>query len=513
MSIKFIKLSDAKGTIMLQGTASDVGKSMIVTALCRILSKNNKISPFKSWNMSLNSYVTNNGGEIGIAQALQARAAGEEPSVNMQPILVKPKGDGESQVIMKGKPLGDFNYSNTKNYVKKAKENIQEALNELLSEYEYIVMEGAGSPVEVNRKKEDLANMTTAKMLETPVILVTNIDRGGALASIVGTLKLMEPEERELVKGIIINKFRGDYDLLKPGIDFLEDYTGKPVVGVIPYIEDVRLPEEDSASLERKLKTDKNKIDIGIIKLPHMSNFTDFKSLEFEPDVNLKNIYQRKSLKKIDLIIIPGTKTTTKDLNYLKESGLDWAINSASNNGVPVIGICGGYQMMGQELVDQFNSEGKIKRIEGLGLLPVKTNFLPDKTTQQVKAEIHSKLPLLKGLNRVTISGYEIHMGKTNYIGNNKSVFTIRKRSEKDVNIKDGAFNEERNCFGTYIHGLFNNDKFRRQLLNNIRESKGLKKLTVKQSSYHRIMEEEFDRLANIISKNLDLDYIHKLLT
>lgn len=503
-------------SVMIQGTASDVGKSLIVTALCQKLSQDNKVSPFKSWNMSLNSYVTEDGGEIGTAQALQAKAAGEKPSVEMQPILVKPKGDGKSQVILKGEPLGDFKYSDSKKYLKKAKNNIEEALNRLWEEYEYIIMEGAGSPVEINRKEEDLANMATAKINNTPVILVANIDRGGALASIVGTLRLLDPKERRLVRGIIINRFRGDFDLLKPGLEFLKEYTGIPVIGVIPYIEDINLPKEDSASLKKGLEDKTNEIKIGVINLPHMSNFTDFKSLEFEVDINLKYIKDPRKLERLDLIIIPGTKTTTKDLTYLKKSGLAEAIINASERGISVIGICGGYQIMGQKLIDNYNHEGDIKNIDGMGLLPVKTTFLSDKTTHQVKAELNSKLSLFKGLDNEILSGYEIHMGKTEYIGksgtDNGSVFTIKKRSGKKVLLEDGAFNEKRDCFGTYIHGLFDNDRFRRELLNNLREKKGLDRLKEEQSFYDQKIEDEIDRLSEIITRNIDIDYIKELM-
>ena len=506
--------NNKQGTIMLQGTASDVGKSLIVTALCRILSNQNKtVAPFKSWNMSLNSYVTPGGGEIGIAQALQAKAAGQKPQVDMQPILVKPKGDGVSQVILKGKPAGDCKYDNKTDYLADAEKTIKESLSNLLEKYDNVIMEGAGSPVEINRKNKDLANMKVAKMYNTPVILVANIDRGGALASIVGTLRLLEPEERKLVQGIIINKFRGDIDLLKSGIDFLENYTGKPVLGVIPYIRDLKLPEEDSASLQNGLSdTVKEDIQIGVINLPHMSNFTDFKALEMEFDVHLSYINDSSRVNKMDLIIIPGTKTTTKDLKYIKKNGLDKAIIQSASKGVPVIGICGGYQMLGKTLLDRHQTEGQINQLKGLGLLPIETEFLPEKTTHQVKATINNRSDLLSEITDKEINGYEIHMGQTNYLDDINYVFKIEKQSGHDVSIKDGAINKTGNCFGTYIHGLFDNDSFRRGILNKIRKRKGLNPLSGKHSSYNQMIEGELDRLSEIVRDNLDMNYIRNLL-
>ncbi len=509
-------LQFAKKMIMLQGTASDTGKSFIVTALCRILARNNKkVSPFKSWNMSLNSYVTGDGGEIGIAQAIQAKAAGEEPVISMQPILVKPKGNGLSQVIMNGKPLGDFKYGENDNqYVKEAKKIIKNSLDRLKKRYEYVIIEGAGSPAEINRKNEDLANMIVAKFYSTPVILVADIDKGGVFASLVGTMELLEPEERNLVRGFIINKFRGDIDILQPGIDFLERRTGKPVIGVIPYIDNVKLPEEDSASLILKNlhNREKNNIKIGVINLPHISNFTDFKSLELENHVSLKYINNVEEMTDIDMIIIPGTKTTTADLNYLKKSGLSEKISEAADKGIPVIGICGGYQMMGETLLDKYQTEGGIREIQGLGLLPVDTKFLPGKTTHQVKAEFNIKPPVFKDITDDQLTGYEIHMGETYYKDNAKPLFIIKERSRKQVSVGDGAFSTEGNCFGTYMHGLFNNDNFRKGILNMLRMNKGLKLLDGDETSYYDKMEEEFERLADIVGRNLDMDYLYSLL-
>ena len=506
-------MNTTSNTIMIQGTSSDVGKSLINTALCRILARDNKkVAPFKSWNMSLNSYVTPAGGEIGIAQVFQAQAAMTKATVDMQPILVKPKGDGLSQVIVRGKPIADLDYrTQDKDYIKKAMKVINKSLNNLQHEYDFIIMEGAGSPAEINRKNRDLANMKVARLNKTPVLMVANIDKGGVFASIVGTLDLLEPDERELIKGIIINKFRGDYNVLKPGIDLLEEYIDKPVLGVIPYLEDIQLPKEDSASLKDDLKLVKEKdLNIGIIRLPHISNFTDFRSLEYEPDVNLTYIRKPEELKDIDLVIIPGTKSTTQDLKYIKSNKIAEKIKTMAARGKYIIGICGGYQMMGKSLIDEYQTEGKIKKIEGLAVLSVETSFLPDKKTHQVKARIYDENKLFP--KNEIIKGYEIHMGESKYLNTASPFFNILERSGKKVQIKDGAINDTGNCFGTYLHGLFNNDRFRRELLNKLRVNKGLKRLTNNSTSYHRKIELELDKLADTIRKNIDMKYIYSLL-
>lgn len=507
------KVIDNK-TIMIQGTASDVGKSMIATALCRIFARNSlKVAPFKSWNMSLNSAVTAGGGEVGIAQVIQAEAAGVEPVVDMQPILVKPKGNGLSQVIVRGKPIGDMGQQKDSKYMKMALKNIELALNKLRENNDIVVMEGAGSPVEINVKDWDLANMRVAGLFNSPVILVTDVDRGGALAALVGTLRLMEEEERELVKGLIINRFRGDFDLLKPGIDFLEEYTDKPVLGVIPYLKDIRLPEEDSASLSGAKSTEQGELKIGVIELPHMSNFTDFSSLSLAEDVSLEYINDPLAVNELDLIIIPGTKSTTSDLEYIKDKGLALEIQFSARKGVPVIGICGGYQMMGQFLYDSYHTEGDKEEIKGLGLLPVKTHFLAEKITHQVKAIIRGGPLLLQGLKGKEIRGYEIHMGESSYTdkGNKSFIFNIFSRSDKCVKIEDGSLSQNRLHFGTYLHGLFNNDRLRNTLLNNLRLRKGL--APIKRSlTYQKGLIADYDKLADIVEDSLDMDLIYNLL-
>jgi len=501
-------------TIMVQGTASDVGKSIIATALCRIFSRNKyRVAPFKSWNMSLNSFVTPEGGEIGIAQAIQAWAAGINPTVDMQPVLIKPKGYGLTQVIFRGKAVGDMGYKKDDSYLKEAFKIIKTSLEKLRKANDIVVMEGAGSPVEINVKKWDLANMKIARLFNSPVLLVTDIDRGGALASLVGTLRLLEDEERELVKGLIINRFRGDIDLLKPGIDFLEEYTGKPVLGVIPYFTDFYLPEEDTASLKQFSGSDKKDIEIAVIKLPHLSNFTDFTPLLTERDLYLKYVDYAGDLNNPDLIIIPGSKNTTADLKYLSERGLAQKIIQAGRKGTPVIGICGGYQMMGEKLYDPEYTEGDREEMNGLGLLPIETYFLREKTTHQVKARLTARTELLKGLEGEEIQGYEIHMGKSNYLisGSEKCLFSITSRSNEEVLIADGCVSEDGMHFGTYIHGLFNNDQLRHRLLNNLRINKGLTAIE-RDNFYNQELITNYDKLADIVEKNLQMDIIYDLL-
>ena len=502
-------------TIMIQGTASDVGKSLITTAFCRIFSRQNfKVAPFKSWNMSLNSFVTPDGGEIGIAQALQAAAAGIKPTVDMQPILVKPRGEGSSQIILRGKPIGNIDNRKKASYLKRALTNIKKSLNKLRQKNDIVVMEGAGSPVEINVKKWDLANMKVAKMFNSPVIVVADIDRGGALASLVGTVSLMEPEERKLVQGFIINRFRGDIDLLKSGIEFLEEYTQIPVLGVIPYFKNINLPKEDSASLSRgnsksdSTSTDKD-IKIGVINLPHLSNFTDFLPLASEKDVNLIYINQVKQMKNLDLIILPGSKSTTGDLKYLKDKGFADKIKELSKKKIPVLGICAGYQMMGEMLSDPYHTEGETERIKGLGILPVATRFLPEKTTHQIKAKITGQASLLRGIEGEEIEGYEIHMGNSNNIHlesiNNKEnnkLFTICSRSGEKTNINDGIVAADGLHFGTYIHGLFNNDNLRKQFLENIRQLKGLSPID-RNYTFNQGLTADYDKLADVVVDNM----------
>ncbi|MGL5512486.1 MAG: cobyric acid synthase, partial [Sporomusa sp.] len=370
--------------IMLQGTSSHVGKSILTTALCRIFKQDgHKVTPFKSQNMALNSYVTKTGGEMGRAQVAQAEAAGLEPAVEMNPVLLKPTGNSCSQVIIMGKPVGNMSAKEYHlGYSLTALGVITECLDKLHNEFDVIVIEGAGSPAEVNLKANDVVNMRIAKLASAPVLLIADIDRGGALASVVGTLELLEPEERDLVKGIIINKFRGDINLLKPALDFLETKTGKPVLGVIPHLDRLGIDDEDSVSLENKQAPEKaGELDIAVLRLPKISNFTDFDALANESDVMLRYVRQGEAIGNPDLIILPGSKNTTEDLLYLRQHGYEQQLIGLVKAGTPVVGICGGYQMLGREVQDPDHTESDFDRVPGLGLIDCITVFAANKVT------------------------------------------------------------------------------------------------------------------------------------
>jgi adenosylcobyric acid synthase len=507
-------------TVMIQATSSDAGKSLFAAALCRIFSRRGiKTAPFKAWNMSLNSYVTKSGGEIGIAQALQAEAACLEPIVEMQPILIKAMGDGQAQVIIRGKADADISYSSQKNrYQKVFAEVIEESLQKMRRENDLVIIEGAGSPAEINRSGPDFANMFTAELSNSPVLLISNIDRGGSLASLVGTLKLLPEKHRKLVRGLIINKFRGDFELLKPALSFLNEYTSREVLGVIPYIKDLNLPEEDAASLKhRSVGKDKNRIRTAVIKLPRISNFSDFNSLRMEDDIYLEYVAEADKLNNFDMIIIPGSKTTTKDLEFLKNSGLAEKIKLEASRGTLVVGICGGFQMLGQSLIDPLQTEGGARRMEGLGLLQITTEFLPKKTTHQVEAEISQELKnsrIFKDFNfEEIVKGYEIHMGVTKYLEGSRPLLELKSRSGDEVSLIDGAVDIEGSCFGSYLHGLFDNDSFRSSLISCLKTRKNTAIKTDKEyrKSYQDQLQAELDRLADTVEKNVDVEKILKL--
>ncbi|MCK8817375.1 cobyric acid synthase [Natroniella sulfidigena] len=499
--------------IMLQGTASNVGKSILATALCRIFAEDGyRVAPFKAWNMALNSYVTKDGGEVGRAQAVQAKAAGIEIDVDMQPLLVKPKGGGLSQIIVRGKPIGDRGLDRkTEEYIDWAVEIIDQSLTELGQNYQVLVMEGAGAAAEINIKDQDLANMRIAKLNQTPVLLVADVDRGGALASVVGTLKLLEPEERKLVKGIILNKFRGDYELLKPGLDILEEKTGKPVVGVIPYFKGFKIPDEDAVVLDR-FDSEEAEIKIGVLKLPHISNFTDFDALAEEEEVMVDYITKNDELADYDALIIPGTKNTVADLLYLQEEGLAERITELAEQGMNIVGICGGYQILGTKLIDPELVEGTEEELPGLGLLDLETTFNQAKTTHQAEAVIESEVGFMANLASKEVTGYEIHMGQSKLGAEAVPFCRIEKRSQQEVEVIDGACNQSGSVWGTYLHGIFDNHHFRLSFINHLRQQKGLELLEVESDASQDKLEEGYQKLAAIVRENLDLDYIYQVL-
>ncbi len=505
-------------SIMLMGTSSHVGKSILTTALCRIFhQEGRKVVPFKAQNMALNSYVTKDGKEMGRAQVAQAEAAGLEPMVDMNPVLLKPTGNSCSQVIINGKAVGNMSAREYhKGYSLKAFGAVTEALARLQAEFDTLVIEGAGSPAEVNLKANDIVNMRVAKHLNAPVLLIADIDRGGALASLVGTLELLDEEERALVKGLIINKFRGDVTLLMPAVDFLEEKTGKPVLGIVPHIEDMGIDDEDSVSLDDKaVEQDQPQADlhIAVIQTPKISNFTDFDSLAAEPDVSLYYVKRAEELGNPDLIILPGSKNTTEDLLHLRECGLEAAIRAQVKAGTPLWGICGGYQMLGQKIADPLHTESQNDEVAGLGYLPMETTFAAEKLTSQVQAD--GQLNFLgRDIAVKGLYGYEIHTGETKFDGQIQHPFTIVDRSNEAVHIVEGLTSQidgQGQVTGTYIHGIFDHDDFRRQVLNALRVRKGLTELPI-QRSVRQEKERAYNRLASVVRSSLDMEKLAEIM-
>ena len=497
---------------MVQGTASSVGKSVFTAALCRILRQDGwDVAPFKAQNMSLNSFVTADGREMGRAQVVQAEAAMVEPHVDMNPILLKPEADNRSQVVLMGKPLGAFEAQEYSARKRSLWSSVTGALDRLRSRYDIVVLEGAGSPAEINLRDRDIVNMEVALYCDSPVLMVGDIDKGGVFASLIGTLELLTPAERELVRAFIINKFRGDLSLLTSGLDWLEERTRVPVAGVVPYFKDIRIPEEDSVSLERrrgmKVRSDYS-LDIAVIGLPHIANFDDFDPLEQEEGVRFRYVEQGDALGEPDLLIVPGSKSTIADMGYLKARGLDSEILSLAQQGVPVIGICGGYQMLGRRILDPEHVESRSSEVAGLGLLPVTTRFSADKSTHQVEGRVTESRGLLQRASGLRFTGYEIHMGQSSSdIG--AAPFVIDKRSRQTCDSEDGAMNDLGNVFGTYIHGLFNNRGLRRALLAELASRKGV---CLPPWGQVTTTEEEYDKLAALVRENLDMDLVYEVI-
>lgn len=501
--------------IMMMGTSSHVGKSILATAMCRILyRKGRKVVPFKAQNMALNSYVTRDGDEMGRAQVAQAEAAGMEPMVDMNPVLLKPTGNAASQVIIMGKPVGNMSAREYhRGYSLKAFDAVKEALGRLDKEYDTIVIEGAGSPAEINLKANDIVNMRVAKYLQAPVLLIADIDRGGALASLVGTLELLDEEERALVKGLVINKFRGDVTLLTPAIDFLEEKTGKPVLGVVPHIDQMGIDDEDSVSLEEKQAAPtEGDIRIAVIQTPKISNFTDFDALAHEKDVALYYVKSVEDLGEPDVIMLPGSKNTTEDMLYLRKSGLGEKILAHAKAGKAVIGICGGYQMLGEVIRDPQHTESQNDEAVGLGLLGMETVFASEKLTSQVVAQCQDLHFMGQSISADNLQGYEIHMGHTAFTREaDKHPFTVCQRRGKACATQEGTANAAGNVFGTYIHGVFDNDVFRRSVLNAIRHSKGLEAL----SNTRNVMAEKqqaYEHLADVVENALDMEKLYQIM-
>lgn len=494
-------------SIMIQGTSSDVGKSLICTAFCRVFSnKGLRVVPFKSQNMALNSYVTLDGGEIGRAQGVQAEAARITATSDMNPILLKPKQDMVSEVIVHGKHFLDMNAKSYRSkFVQEAMPIIRKSVEKLQDEYDIIVLEGAGSPAEINLKDRDIANMRMAKLTDAAVILVADIDRGGVFASIIGTLALLDQEERDSVKGIIINKFRGMRELLDDGIEWVEKETGIPVLGVLPYL-DVNIEAEDSLALSslrfKKPKKAEFPIDVAVLRFPRISNFTDVDPFFDEPGVGVRLVSSVHELGNPDLLILPGTKNTMEDLEWLKRLGLDGAIDERRKQGTMIFGICGGFQMLGTKLFDPDAVEGDGENAEGLSLLPVETVFQAEKKTVQMEGVLSAGI--LE--SQMNLNGFEIHLGRTTLKSQIRPFLLLKDGRE------DGAISNDNQVMGTYLHGIFHNRLFTRLLVNQIRRNKGLEEVKENVQSDSERREEAYNLLASHLEENIDMDTIYQWL-
>lgn len=483
--------------IMLQGTGSHVGKSVLVAALLRCLkNRGYKAAPFKAQNMALNSAVSSDGGEIGRAQAFQAEAAGTDSTVHMNPVLLKPTGEARSQVIIHGKVHSVMSAAEYHRFKPEAMKSVLESYRTLASIYDVVVIEGAGSPAEINLREGDIANMGIAEAVDSPVIIVGDIDRGGVFASLVGTLELLSMAERQRVKGFIINKFRGDKSLLVPGLDFLENKTGKKVLGVVPHFGGLVLPDEDSVALE-KGSGKGGRIKIAVIKLPRISNFTDFDP--FRNDSRVETVFADSpaGLEGASLVIIPGSKSTIEDLNWLKEKGFVRALKNHADMGRHIAGICGGFQMLGRRIKDPFGVESPLSEADGLGLLDSETVLGREKNTFQVSgsAALFGKV--------FDIKGYEIHMGETEVAG--APFASISSRNKSGVAIADGSVSGNGRVFGTYIHGIFDNDSFREALLSSLGAA------SCGAASFNEAKKASLDALAKIFEENVSVDELLRI--
>ena len=499
--------------IMLQGTASNVGKSIITTGLCRIFKQDGyNVIPFKSQNMALNSFITKEGLEMGRAQVSQAEACGIDPIADMNPILLKPNGNNKSQVIVRGKVVGDMSSKEYHEYKLQLTEVLGDIFEEFEEKYDVVVMEGAGSCAEINLMERDISNMGMAEIADAPVIIIGDIDRGGVFASLAGTMLLLPDEYKKRVKGVIINKFRGRKELLDSGIKMLEDIIKVPVLGVLPYT-DIKIEEEDSVTTRFKQKVNKGNIHIEVVRTPHMSNFTDFNIFETQEDVSLRYVDFGESFGDPDIVIIPGTKSTIDDLMFLRKNGLENQIKELHRRGKLIIGICGGYQMLGKVLKDPYHVENDLEEVEGIGLLDVETTFEMEKTTTRVKAILDENFHgYLENLSGKEVSGYEIHMGITKRNENSNNFVTVKQKLEQKVNYQVGSVNKECNVFGTYLHGIFDDIDFTRTILNNIRKMKNLEPIESNVKSFKEFKNQQYDKLADYLREHLDMEKIYEIM-
>ncbi len=479
--------------IMIQGTMSNAGKSLLCAGLCRILKQDGyRVAPFKSQNMALNSFITEAGGEMGRAQVVQAEAAGIAPDVRMNPILLKPTTDMGSQVIVNGVAQGNMRameyYKCKRQYIPA----VMDAYNSLAAENDIIVIEGAGSPAEINLKREDIVNMGLAKMVDAPVLLVGDIDRGGVFAQLYGTVALLEEDEKKRIKGTVVNKFRGDRTILEPGLKILEELCGVPVVGVIPYTH-VDIDDEDSLSERFSRDSGRKLVDIAVIRLPRISNFTDFGPFERYENVSLRYVERVADLHDPDMILIPGTKSTIADLRWLRQCGLEAAIQKSAAAGTLIFGICGGYQMLGNSISDPDQVEAAgVTEITGLGLLPMDTVFRGQKVQRQVSGCFQDVPGMLSGLNGISYEGYEIHMGRS---AEELPPLTCCK-----------------NIYGSYIHGIFDAPEVADVILQAICIQKGIDFEAIGTFDVHQYKEQQYDKLAEAVRGGLDMELVYRII-
>ncbi|MCD7868671.1 MAG: cobyric acid synthase [Clostridiales bacterium] len=499
--------------IMVQGTMSNAGKSLLAAGLCRIFRQDGfRVAPFKSQNMALNSFITEEGLEMGRAQVMQAEAAGIAPSVLMNPILLKPTNDTGSQVIVNGEVLGTMSAREYFRYKKQLVPDILKAYNALADACDIVVLEGAGSPAEINLKEEDIVNMGMARMAGAPVLLVGDIDRGGVFAQLIGTVELLEEDERSMVKGLIINKFRGDKTILDPGVEMLEARCQIPVVGVAPYM-DIQVEDEDSLSERFTRKTQADLIDIAVIRLPRISNFTDFNPFESIPGVSLRYVGRVSDLGSPDMILLPGTKNTMGDLLWMRESGMEAAILKEAARGKVIFGICGGYQMLGESLRDPFGVEsGGVMR--GMGLLPMETVFAKTKTRTRVTGSFGSLCGVFAPLSGCEIQGYEIHMGETLETSGEETdllrpATSLRDEVSQEEKTDGGCLG---NVCGTYVHGIFDREGAAEAMIRVLGEKKGLDVSAMTGVDFAAFKETQYDILAAELRKHLDMKKIYEIL-
>ena len=489
---------------MIQGTGSSVGKSVLCAALLRIMKQDGfSVAPFKAQNMALNSYATSEGLEMGRAQVTQAQAAGVEPSVRMNPVLLKPTSDRRSQVIVGGRPLGSMTALEYHEYKPQLRRMIKEIYDELESEHDFVVIEGAGSPAEINLREGDIVNMSMAKAADAPVLLVGDINLGGVFASLLGTVMLLEEDERARVKGVIINKFRGDVKILEPGLRMLEERIGIPVLGVIPWM-DVELEDEDSVTERLSRVAGSGDIDVAVVRLGHISNFSDFQALTLAGGARVRYASSARELEGADIIMLPGTKNTIEDLLELRAKGMDAAIVRHARAGGMVIGICGGYQMLGSRLRDPEHVESRVPEVAGLGLLNMDVEFREEKRTEQAVGEIRADETWLSALNGLNVDGYEIHAGVNAFHEGCAPWLYVRGEL-------DGVTNAQGNVIGSYVHGLFDNGALWRAIRDRVRAQKGLSADDSRPLTMDEFREREFDRIADIVRASVDMERIYRI--